>query len=115
MLTMDARTSPFADLPFRPRFAYGEMCQIGEVLGSRESKLGFGFARMSDASIPWRTRYDEVLLVLDGELRVRIGDRILAAGPRDSVVVPKDTELVYEAEHALVAYAIYPSDWADNN
>jgi ethanolamine utilization protein EutQ (cupin superfamily) len=112
---MEARASPFSDLRFKPRFAYGEMCQIAEVLGSAESKLGFGLARMSDASIPWRTRYDEVLLVLEGELRVRIGDRIVVAGPRDSIVLPKDTELVYVAEHALVAYAIYPSDWTDNN
>jgi ethanolamine utilization protein EutQ (cupin superfamily) len=112
---MQARTVRFADLQFDPRFEYGEMCQVGEVLGSKESKLGFGFARMSDASIPWRTQYDEVLLIMEGELRIKMGDGLLIAGPGDSIVLPKNTELVYEAEHALVAYAIYPSDWAENN
>jgi ethanolamine utilization protein EutQ len=113
MLTMDARTCPFGDLQFKPRFAYGEVCEIGEVLGSPESSLGFGFARMSGANIPWQTHYDEVLLVIEGELRVRIGDRVLVAGPRDSIVLPRDTELIYEADQALVAYAIHPADWAE--
>ncbi len=110
---MEARTSAFADLRFKPRFTYGEVCEIGEVLGSPESSLGFGFAHMSGANIPWQTHYDEVLLVIEGELRVKIGDRVLVAGPRDCIVLPRGTELVYEADHALVAYAIHPADWAE--
>jgi ethanolamine utilization protein EutQ len=108
-----ARLVRFDELDFVPRFEYGEMAQFAEVSGAGDgTELGVGFARMTGAKIPWTIRYDEVLIVLSGRLTVHIGDAAISAGPRDSIWLPKDTALTYDAEDALVAYAIHPVDWA---
>ncbi|MEM7223379.1 MAG: ethanolamine utilization protein EutQ [Pseudomonadota bacterium] len=109
-----ARVARFADLEFVPRFAYGEMAQLAPVAGAEQgTELGAGLVRMTGARIPWQVRYDEVLIVLEGRLAVQIGDQRLEAGPKDSLWLPAGTELVYEADEALVAYAIHPVNWAE--
>lgn len=104
----------FRDLDFVPRFEHGDMAELAEVAGAGDgTELGVGFARLTKARIEWTVRYDEVLIVLAGELTVHAGGKSLTAGPRDSVWLPRDTPLVYEAEEALIAYAIHPADWAE--
>lgn len=105
----------FANLGFAPRFQYGAMAQVAEASGPGDgTPLGTGFVRLRDARIPWRIRYDEVLLVLEGEVTIQTAERTITAGPRDCIWLPEGTELVYEAEDALVFYAIHPADWASS-
>ena len=107
------RVARFEDLEFVPRAEGGDMAQLAQVSGTADGTLlGCGFARMTKARIEWAVKYDEVLIVLDGALRVHTGGRVLEAGPRDSIWLPAGTALVYEAEEALIAYAIHPADWA---
>lgn len=109
-----AKVVPFESLDFAPRFEHGEMAQLAEVSGGKDgTELGVGFGRMTNARIDWTVRYDEVLIVIEGLLRVHVGDEVLEAGPKDSIWLPKGTALTYEAEDALVAYAIHPVDWKD--
>ena len=106
------RRNCFSDLQFTPRFEYGHMAEASEICGARDgSRLSAGFARMKDAYIPWTIRYDEVLIVFEGKLRVHTGGEVHELCARDSLWLPAGTELIYEAEQALVAYAIHPSDW----
>ena len=114
--TATARRIVFGDLPFRPRFAYGDQAEIAVVTGAEDGTLlGTGFARFHQAAIPWTVRYDEVLLVLDGRVTVETGDAALELGPRDCAWLPKGTELVYRSADALVFYAIHPSNWAEQD
>lgn len=104
------RVVRFADVPFAPRFAYGEQCDIGPVLNAKDgSELGFGFARFKNAKIPWTITYDEVLLVIEGELTVHVGKKKLKAKAKESIWLPAGTELVYESEDSIVAYAVHPA------
>lgn len=99
-------------LSFAPRFDYGEMCQVAEITGTGDGTvLGTGLARMTRAEIPWTVQYDEVLVVLEGEVTVRTAAGDLQAGAHDFVWLPKGTELTYVAEDALIFYAIHPVDW----
>ena len=110
----DAQVMTFAGQEFSPRFAHGDMAQVTEVTGvSIGTRLGTGFGRFIDAEIPWTVRYDEVLLVLEGQLTVRTGSGDLTAGPRDCVWLPAGTGVTYIAESALVFYAIEPANWAE--
>ena len=112
----EPRAIAFADLDFVPRFEKGDMAQLAEICGTADgTTLGVGFARMTKARIEWTTRYDEVLVVIEGRLTVHLEGETLEAGPRDSVWLPKGTSLIYEAEEALIAYAIHPADWADRD
>ena len=114
---MNQRKSPprlqrFDQIAFTPRFEYGEMAEVAGVCGADDgSELGVGWGRMRDARIPWTIRYDEVLTVFEGLLRVHIDGEVFELRPRDSLWLPEGTALVYEAEYALVHFAIHPSDW----
>ena len=108
-----AKVVPYDKVAFKPRATYGEMCSIGQICGEAQStELGFGFARMTNARIPWTIRYDEVLFVVSGVLKVHCNGGTLVGRPHDSIWLPAGTELVYEAEDCLMAYAIHPVDWA---
>ena len=112
--TTPARVVKLEDLEFSPRFEYGHMAKVTEVVGAQDgSLLGTGFGRFTDAEIPWTVQYDEVLLVLEGEVTVRTKTGDLTAGPRDCVWLPSGTELTYIAKNALVFYAIQPTNWAE--
>ena len=109
------RLQRFADLQFTPRFEYGHMAEAVEICGASDgSRLGAGFARMKNAYIPWTIQYDEVLIVFEGKLRIHADGEIYELRARDSLWLPAGTELIYEAEDALVAYAIHPSNWQES-
>lgn len=99
----------FNDLVFKPRFAYGDECTIAATVDEDfGGELGTGFARMAKAWIPWTLKYDEVITVIEGRLRVHAGGTVHELGPMDSIWLPNGTELIYEAEAALLHYAIHP-------
>ena len=109
-----AKRIAFDQLKFAPRFAYGEQAGVVEVTGTGEgSKLGTGFARFTNAELPWTVKYDEVILVIEGSLMVRGPEGDLVANPLDCIWLPKGTALTYCAENALVFYAIHPADWLE--
>ncbi len=106
------RIERFDDIEYAPRFEYGEMAEVAEVCGADDgSQLGVGWVRLRNARIPWTIRYDEVLTLFEGELRLHTGGEVHELRPRDCIWLPAGTELVYEAKSALVHYAIHPSNW----
>ena len=100
---------------FQPRFEYGDQAQAAHLCGDADgSELGAGLVRLTKAKIPWTIQYDEVILVLEGTFSVRTDDGLLVAEALDSIWLPAGTKLVYEADAALLFYAIHPADWAKN-
>ena len=114
---MTSRKAPpravrYDDLQFAPRFEFGEMARVAETCGAADgSELGAGWVRLEAARIPWTIRYDEQLTVFEGTLRLHAGGEIHELGVRDSFWLPAGTEVIYEAEAALVHYSIHPSNW----
>ena len=108
-----ARVAKFADMAFSPRFEYGDQAAAAPFCGEADGvELGAGWGRMTNARFPWTIKYDEVLLVVEGELTVHLADGPITAGPKDLIFLPAGAELEYEAESALIFYAIHPADWA---
>ena len=108
------RVHRFEALVFEPRFEYGDMASLAETCGAGDgSELGTGWCRLERARIPWTIRYDEVLTVIEGTLWLHAGGAVHELGPRDSIILHAGTELIYEAESALLHYAIHPSNWAE--
>jgi ethanolamine utilization protein EutQ (cupin superfamily) len=76
--------------------------------------MGAGIATFDGCSIEWTVLYDEVIVVLEGTFRLRIGkeyQRTIEAGPGDVIWLPENTPLKYEGDGAKVFYALYPVDW----
>jgi ethanolamine utilization protein EutQ len=106
-------TVGFDSVVFVPRFEYGDQCQIGAVVTAENGgELGGGFARLTNARIPWTIKYDEVLMCVEGEARVHCGGKVHHLKPKDCLWLPAGTELEYEAESALIFYGIHPVNWA---
>ena len=109
-----ARLVEFADLSFLPRSEGGDAAWLAEISGPKEkTELGTGFARLRKARLSWTVRYDEVLIVVEGELTVHVGNQVLVAKPRNSIWLPAGSAVIYEAEDALVIYAIHPANWRE--
>ncbi|MCP5073621.1 MAG: DUF861 domain-containing protein [Rhodobacteraceae bacterium] len=109
-----ARVQRFAEMQFMPRFEYGDQAQAAVICGQDDgTELGAGMGRLTNARFPWTIKYDEILVVLEGALRIHIGGEVLEAKQYDSMFLPAGTALEYEAESALILYAIHPANWAE--
>jgi len=88
---------------------------ISRLVGPDASRtMGAGIATFDGCSIEWTVLYDEVIVVLEGTFRLRIGkndERTIEAGPGDVIWLPENTPLKYEGDKARVFYALYPVDW----
>jgi ethanolamine utilization protein EutQ len=88
---------------------------IARLIGPGTSRtMGAGIATFDGCSIEWTVLYDEVVVVLEGIFRLRLGDgftETLEASPGDVVWLPENTPLRYEGDGAKVFYALYPVDW----
>ena len=106
------RLQHFDALEFVPRFEYGEMAEVSGICGAEDgTELGTGWGKLTNARIPWTIRYDEVLTVFDGVLRLHTNGKLYELKARDSIWLPKGTELIYEAESALIHFARHPCNW----
>ncbi len=110
----NARLIEFSSLEFKPRFEYGDQASAAVISSAEQlTELGTGFGKLQNAQFPWTIKYDEVLLVIEGELTVHANNETFVAGPKDSIWLPKGTTLEYEAKNALIFYAIHPANWAE--
>lgn len=95
--------------------AYGDdpkRATISRLVGPELSKtMGAGVARFDHCSITWTVLYDELIVTLEGNFRLRVGEQVFDTTPGDVLWVPKGTELAYEGEGATVFYALDPVDW----
>ena len=76
--------------------------------------MGGGGARFDGCSIEWTVLYDEIIVVLEGKFRLRLGKgykQKIDAKPGDVIWLPEGTALKYEGDKAVVFYALDPVDW----
>jgi ethanolamine utilization protein EutQ len=76
--------------------------------------MGAGIATFDGCSIEWTVLYDEVIVVLEGKFRLRLGKdhaQVIEAAPGDVIWLPENTPLKYEGDRAVVFYALHPADW----
>ena len=86
--------------------------KIARLVGPDQSKtIGAGIACFDGCSVEWTVLYDEMIVVLEGNFRLRVGTEIYNAGPGDLIWIPENTPLRYEGEKARVCYALFPVDW----
>lgn len=111
MTTKEAAAIPFDQVAFRARKEGGDVAALGMVTGAAQgTELGTGFGRLNGARLDFTVPYDEVLLVIEGALRVTTPAGVFDLGPRDSVWLPKGTDVTYEAEgEALIFFALHPA------
>jgi ethanolamine utilization protein EutQ (cupin superfamily) len=89
--------------------APGGVAANGLVNAGFSRQLGAGVGVFDRCSVPWTPDYDEVLFILDGLLRLRVGGKTYVAGRGDTVWIPEGTAIVYESSvRTTFFYAVCP-------
>lgn len=64
-------------------------------------------------SFPWSLDYDEIDLVLEGTLHIRIGGRVVEGHVGDVIYIPKGSRIEFATPSRVkVFYVTYPADWS---
>lgn len=90
--------------------------QIGltDVIGSSDkSAIAAGFMQWEGSSFPWTLNYDEIDVVLEGELHITCGGKTSIGRPGDVMLIPKGSSVVFGSPKKVrFVYITYPADWA---
>lgn len=85
---------------------------ICRLVGTDESKtMGAGVAYFDEAFISWTVLYDELIVVIEGEFVLVVGNETINAKAGDVIWIPEKSSLVYSGKKAKVFYALYPVNW----
>jgi len=110
-----ARHFKAAEMAFEPYGGPPGTATIARLIGPELSRsMGAGVATFDGCSIEWTVLYDEIIVVLEGTFRLRIGTdyhEVIEARSGDVIWLPENTPLRYEGDKAKVLYALYPVDW----
>ena len=105
----DAVTEPFPYPGPKP----GQQVRTGDVVTSADgAPMAAGYMTLTEGSFPWEFSYDEVQIVLEGELHIGTpeGTRIAKAG--DIMYVPKGSRITFGTPSwTRFVYVTFPADW----
>lgn len=91
--------------------------QIGltDVIGSSDkSPIAAGFMQWEKSSFPWTLNYDEIEVILEGELHITCGGKTSIGKPGDVMFVPKGSSIEFGTPTKVrFVYITYPANWAD--
>ena len=66
----------------------------------------------SGAEFPWTLNYDEIDVVLEGELIITRGSEVVRGGPGDVIFIPKGSSITFGTpRHTRFVYVAFPADW----
>lgn len=74
--------------------------------------MATGVMSLREGSFPWEFTYDEVQVVLEGELHLGTEQGTVVGLPGDVLFVPKGTRLTFGTPHwTRFVYVTYPAEW----
>ncbi|MCD9522966.1 ethanolamine utilization acetate kinase EutQ [Photobacterium carnosum] len=94
--------------------APGKNIGLTDVIGAKEgSNMGVGYMGWENAFFPWTLNYDEVNVVLEGELHVKTTSGTTIAKPGEVIFIPKNSSVEFGTPtHVRYVYITYPVEWA---
>lgn len=82
------------------------------VTAADGAPVAVGLMSLREGSFPWELTYDEVQLVLEGELHLGTDDGTVVGLPGDVLYVPKGTRLTFGTPSwTRFLYVTYPAEW----
>ena len=87
---------------------------VDVVTAEDGSSMGAGFMAWENCFFPWTLTYDEVDLVLEGELHIRCNGETTVGKTGDVLFIPKNTSIEFGTPTRVkFFYATYPANWQD--
>ncbi|WP_422528651.1 ethanolamine utilization acetate kinase EutQ [Serratia fonticola] len=97
------------------RFAGAGEHQVGlsDLITARDgSSMAAGFMRWEKAFFPWTLNYDEIDMVVEGELHIRHQGETLIGKAGDVVFIPKGSSIEFGTpSHVRFLYVAWPANW----
>jgi ethanolamine utilization protein EutQ len=103
---------PFGEGPTAPG-TNGAQTRLRDVVTSGDgAPMAAGYMELDRGEFPWTLTYDEVDIVLDGELVITRGGEQVRGGPGDVIFIPKGSRITFGTpSHVRFVYVAYPANW----
>ena len=91
----------------------GQQVRTADVVtGEDGAPMAAGYMSLTAGSFPWHFSYDEVQIVLEGELHLGTPDGVRIGRPGDVLYVPKGSDITFGTPSwARFVYVTFPADW----
>lgn len=91
----------------------GTNVRLKDVVASGDgSPMAAGYMALDKGEFPWTLTYDEVDIVLEGELVITRGGEAVRGGPGDCIFIPKGSSITFGTpSRARFVYVAFPADW----
>lgn len=93
----------------------GDRVRLKDVITSKENKnLAAGFLEITETEFDWSLPYDEIDVVVEGELTIKINGKEIVGKPGDLILLPKGSKFTWSAKkYAKTIYITYPANWEE--
>lgn len=88
---------------------------IADMIGAADnSSMAAGYMAWENAFFPWTLNYDEVCVVLEGELHICHNDEVKVAKAGDFIFIPKGSSIQFGTPTKVrFVYVSWPANWQD--
>ena len=98
--------------------AVGREKQIGiaDIVGAADSNspMAAGYMGWKNCFFPWTLNYDEINVVLEGELHIRCGGETSIARAGDVLFIPKGSSIEFGTPSSVrFVFVSYPANWQE--
>lgn len=91
----------------------GANARLKDVITSHDgAPMAAGYMALDKGEFPWTLSYDEIDIVLEGELVITRGSEQVRGGPGDTLFIPKGSSITFGTpSRARFVYVTFPADW----
>ncbi len=91
----------------------GSNVRLKDVVTSADgSPMAAGYMALDKGEFPWTLTYDEVDIVLEGELVITRGGTSARGGPGDVIFIPKGSSITFGTPSRVrFIYVAFPANW----
>jgi ethanolamine utilization protein EutQ len=91
----------------------GTNVRLKDVITSGDgAPMAAGYMALDKGEFPWTLGYDEIDIVLEGELVITRGSEQVRGGPGDTLFIPKGSSITFGTpSHVRFVYVTFPADW----
>ncbi len=92
----------------------GTNVRLQDVITSSDgAPMAAGYMALDQGEFPWTLTYDEIDIVLEGELVITRGSEQVRGGPGDVIYIPKGSSITFGAPNRVrFVYVTFPADWS---
>jgi ethanolamine utilization protein EutQ len=94
----------------------GTNVRLKDVITSdNRSPMAAGYMALDKGEFAWTLSYDEIDIVLEGELVITRGSEVVRGGPGDCIFIPKGSSITFGTpSHTRFVYVAFPANWNTN-